>query len=486
LSLGAAADTYVRLSVGDGLVAQVPALLLSIAAAMIVTRSSSSSDMGGMIGRQMHSAAAWGPVAAVLAILGMVPGMPNLIFLLAASLAGGAAVLARRAEAEGDSQPRPGTATGPAPRPATAGDAPAAAGDDPAGAAITPDEVTDLAPLSLQIGYGLIPLAGGRDGGMLVGRITAIRRELSRLLGIVVPGLRIRDDLTLPPNTYRLRIGQTIVAEDTVYPDRKLAIPGHGSTRKLQGIAVRDPSFGLDAVWILPHQQAEAEADDHAVIDPEAVIATHVGQVLQRHAGDLLGADDVQALLDALSRAAPTLVSTVVPKLVPLHVVTAVMRQLLADRVPVADLRRILEGLAQIAGTPLTIPQQAEALRPALVPLLLQQIAPIGQVLPLVTLSPELEQLLLRARRQGEDGLNLDPGFAQMLLRELGAAQDEAQGRGQSLVLVVAPVLRRALAAFLRPHLPDGVVLSLTDLPETRRVEVTRSIGMPMSLPNQG
>lgn len=470
LGLGEAADTYVRLSVGDGLVAQIPGLLLSLAAAIIVTRSSSSEDMGGLIGRQVNLSRAWGPAAAVLLILGLVPGMPNLIFLIAAAGAGLATLMATRAEARrraADAPAAPASARATAPE---ALDAPAP---------ITPEEVTDLAPLTLQIGYGLIPLASGAEGGTLVPRITAIRRELSRALGIVVPGVRIRDDLTLPPNTYRLRIGQTIVAEDVAHADRKLAIPGHGSTRKLAGIEVRDPSFGLEAVWIQPHQQPEAEADDHTVVDAEAVIATHLGQVLQRHAADLLGADDVQDLLDALNQAAPTLVQTVVPKLVPLHVLTAVMRQLLADRVPVSDMRRILEGLAQIAGSNVSITAQAEALRPALIPLLLQQLAPLGAVLPLVTLAPDLEQILIRARRPAEDGISLDPGLAATILSELGAAQEAAQATGGHLMIAVSPALRRSLAAFLRPHLPDALILSLTDLPETRRVEVSRSIGLP-------
>jgi flagellar biosynthesis protein FlhA len=298
-----------------------------------------------------------------------------------------------------------------------------------------------------------------------------------------VPGVRIRDDLTLPPNSYRLRIGQTIVAENQVHADRKLAIPGHSTMRKLPGIEVKDPSFGLDAIWIMAHQQPEAEAEDYTVVDPEAVIATHLGQVLQQHAGDLLGPDDVQMLLDALAEAAPTLVQTVVPKLVPLHVLTAVMRQLLADRVPVSDLRRILEGLAQFSGSNATVAAQAEALRPMLAPLLLQQIVPIGAKLDLVTLGPDLEQLLLRTRRQGEDGLTLDPGFAATLLRDFGQAQEDAQARGLPLIVVVTPALRRSLAAFVRPHLADALVLGLTDIPETRRVEVTRSIGLPAALP---
>jgi flagellar biosynthesis protein FlhA len=489
LSLGVAGDTYVRLSVGDGLVAQVPGLLLSLAAAIIVTRASSSEDMGGLIAQQVNIAGAWAPAAAVLLALGLVPGMPNLIFLLASGVAATAAVMAHRkarAAEEAADGPTPdiggltgaGTAGGARGKPA-GGDSTTEANSN----IITPEEVTDMSPLSLQIGYGLISLASAQDGGTLVARITAIRRELSRALGIVVPGVRIRDDLSLPPNTYRIRIGQTIVAEDQVHADCKLAIPGHGSTRKLAGIAVKDPSFGLDAVWIQPHQRAEAEADDHTVVDPEAVIATHLGQVLQRHAGDLLGPDDVQALLTALSQAAPTLVETVVPKLVPLHALTAVMRQLLADRVPVADLRRILEGLAQLSGTNMTITQQAEALRPALIPLLLQQIGPISATLQLVTLSPDMEQLLLRCRRQGEDGLMLDPDFAARLLGDLGAAQEVAQAAGRMLLIVVTPALRRALAAFLRASLEDAVVLSLTDLPENRRVEVTRSIGLPNALP---
>jgi flagellar biosynthesis protein FlhA len=478
LGFGVAADTYVRLSVGDGLVAQVPGLLLSLAAAIIVTRSSSAATMGSQIGNQLNIAQAWAPAAVVLFIIGMVPGMPNGIFLTGAALAGAAAFFARRKAVQADlaedaSAPNPNAPT------LGGGAAPAPAADPQT---IAPEDVTDIAPISLQIGYGLIPLASAESGNALVSRVTAMRRELSRALGIIVPGVRIRDDLTLPPNSYRLRIGQTIVAEDTAYAERILAIPGHNTQRKLPGAEVKDPSFGLDAIWIQPHQRAEAEADDYTIVDPEAVIATHMGQVLQRHAGDLIGPDDVQSLLDALAKVAPTLVQTVVPKLVPLHVLTGVMRQLLSDRLPVSDLRKILEGLAQLSGMQGSIAQQAEYLRPALVPLLLQQIAPVAAHLPVVTLSPALEQLLLRTRREGEVGLMLDPGFAQRLLNELAAAQSAADTQGQMLVVVVSNSLRRAFAAFLRPHLPDAILLGLNDLPETRRVQISRSIDLPEAL----
>ena len=476
LGIGAAAETYVLLSIGDGLVAQIPALLLSIATAIIVTRVSSAHDMSGLIAKQIHLRQAWLPVAGVMAIVGMVPGMPNMMFLFFAAVAAALAWFGRvdiRPDAEGTAAPQ-GQAAGAA---AAAGDA-----ARPGTEAITPDDVTDHAPVSLQIGYALIPLAG-EGGGALVQRITAIRREVSKAMGFVVPGVRIRDDLTLTPNQYRIRIGQVIRGEDVVYPDRKLAIPGANSTRKLKGIDVKDPSFGLDAVWILPHQLPEAEADDHVVVEPESVIATHLSQLLYKHAADLIGPDDVQTLLDTLSRVSPTLVNAVVPKLVPLHTVTAVLRVLLSERIPVGDLRRILEGVAELAPRNLSAADMAESLRPILIPLLLQQMVPINTPLPLVTLDPELEQLLIRARRQGEEGLMLDTGLAGTLIQSLSDALENATGQGKQAVIIVAGQLRRSFAQFLRPHLPDAIVMGINELPENRRVEVVASIGGQQQLP---
>ncbi|OHC54028.1 MAG: flagellar biosynthesis protein FlhA [Rhodobacterales bacterium RIFCSPHIGHO2_02_FULL_62_130] len=481
LSFAEAAETYVVLSVGDGLVAQIPALLLSIATAVIVTRSTTSSDMGAMIGKQLNIQRAWIPVAAVLAIIGVVPGMPNVMFLIAAAVAGAFAWMGSSA-AKGGAK----AASGPAPAGQSTGAVVPPAGTDSSAdtdPGVTPDEVTDLAPLSLQIGYGLISLAG-EGGGALVQRITGVRREVSKAMGFVVPGVRIRDDLALQPNQYRIRIGQTIVAEDSIHPERKLAIPGARSTRKLRGIEVKDPSFGLDAVWILPHQQAEAEADDQVVVEPESVIATHLGQILQKHAGSLIGPDEVQALLDALGNVAPTLVASVVPKLVPLHVLTSVLRALLAERIPVSDMRRILEGLANLAGKGLSAQDMAEALRPTLIPLLFQQLFPLSQALPLITLEPELEQILLRARRpNAEDTLMIDTKLGNLVLTGLAAAQEDAIAQGRQAMVVVAVGLRRALANYIRPHLPDVLVLGLNELTETRRVEVFRTIGGPASLP---
>lgn len=469
LSAGEAAETYVLLSIGDGLVAQIPSLLLSIATAVIVTRVSSSHDMTKLIGKQMNMSRAWVPVAGVMALLGFVPGMPNMLFIVAAAGAGAVAYFNRNNTGEDDTD-------------AVETETPEETEGQAEG--VTPADVTDHAPISLQIGYGLIGMAGD-GGGALVSRITAIRKDISKALGFVVPGVRIRDDLSLAPNQYRVRIGQTILGEDMIYPDRKLAIPGGGSSRKLKGIEVKEPSFGMDAVWILPHQVAEAEADDHVVVEPESVIATHISQVVTMHAADLIGPDDVRVLVDTLAQVSPTLVEAVVPKLVPLHTLTAVLRHLLAGRMPVGDMRRILEGLSEIADRNLPAAEMAEHLRPMLSPLLLQQMGPISQPIPLVTLDPELEQLLIRTRQNGgvDQGLIIENGLASTIITSLSEALEGAAGNGKQAVVVVAQPLRRAFAAFLRPHIPDAIVLGINELPETRRVEVLGVIGGAAALP---
>lgn len=470
MSFGEASETYILLSIGDGLVAQIPALLLSIATAIIVTRVSSSNDMSELISSQVNISRAWIPVAGVMTILGLVPGMPNAMFLLGGAAAAAAAwhgMKRERSRSLEDETAAPLALQGP--------DGKAARSAQPE--AITHEDVADHAPISLQIGYGLIPLAGEGDG-QLVSRITAIRKETSRAMGFVIPGVRIRDDLTLMPNQYRVRIGQAIMAEDQVYPDRKLAIPGASSVRKIKGINVKDPSFGLDAVWILPHQVAEAESDEYVVVEPDSVIATHLSQIIAKNASLLVGPDEAQSLLDNLSKIAPTLVSGVVPKLVPLHQFTTVLRTLLADRIPLSDLRRILEGLADVADKNLSPANMAESLRPALAPLLLQQIAPLSQPLPLITFEPELEQLLLRARRSGVDeGLTIDQGLAKQILTSLGEAIESASSQGKNAVVIVAGGLRRPLANWLRGHIPDAIVLGINELPETRRIEVVAAIG---------
>ena len=479
LSFGQAAETYVLLSIGDGLVAQIPSLLLSIATAIIVTRVASTQDMAGHIGAQIGLHRAWVPVAAVMGIMGMIPGMPNGLFLIFALAAAAVAWFTRdTGETEEAAKPaalgqaaRPGAL----PAPASGSDGGSASGSENSNA-ITPEDVTDYAPITIQIGFGLIPLIEESAGGALVSRITSIRRDVSKAMGFVIPGVRIRDDMGLPTNTYRIRIRQAVVAEDVAYPDRKLALPGGGTIRKLRGIEVKDPSFGLDAVWIQPHQQTEAEADDYVVVEPASVIATHLSQMLYSHAADLIGADDVQGLLDNLERVAPTLVESVVPKLVPLHVLTAVLRSLLTERMPIADLPRILEDLAGMSGRISDPQDMAEALRRALAPQLLQQIAPLRESLHLITLSSALEELLVRSVH-GSAGLIVDDGLTRQILTQLNAAEEAVVAKGSQPIVVVSAQMRRPFAAFLRAHGVSAIVLAVSELPDNRKVEIAASIG---------
>lgn len=476
LSIAQASESYILLSVGDGLVAQIPSLLLSIATAIIVTRVSSTNDMAKHIGTQVNLTRAWIPVAAVMLILGLIPGMPNLMFLLAAAGAGTAAYFAAIRERNGSSSDN-GVDGNEA-------DADGEASKTPG--VITAEEVTDYSPISIQIGYGLISMIEDGDQSTLISRITSIRRDVSKMMGFVVPGVRIRDDLSLPPNTYRIRIGQAIVAEDIIYPDRKLALPGGLSKRKLKGIDAKDPSFGMDAIWIQAHQQSEAELDDHVVVEPDSVMATHLSQMLYKHGADLIGPDDVQTLLENLQSTSPTLVDSVVPKLVPLHVLTTVLRHLLSDRIPISDMRKILEGLADMSGKNLSTQDMAESLRPALAPLLIQQIAPLNKPLPLITLAPELEQLLMRSRQQGpNDPLILDHNLAQTILQALSNATDELAAVGRQPIVVVSAALRRPFAAYLRAHSSDTVVLAIHELPDNRSIEVVASLGGTQQLTSE-
>ena len=472
LPLNIAAENYIILSVGDGLVAQIPSLLLSIATAIIVTRVSSSQDMAQHIASEVSLSRAWFPVAGVLALIGMVPGMPNLLFLLVAFIALGIGVACLISEREELTEAAGG----------------AVAGGDPAlGQMIDDDEkdpnsldvtdVADLAAISVLLSYPLLNLVDDDSGGPLVRRITAIRKEVSQGLGFVVPSVRVRDDLALGPNLYRIKIGQTVVAEDIIYPDRKLAIPSDSSNVKIDGLDVKEPSFGIDATWIYQDRQAEAEAQGYVVIEPEAVLATHLSQVLYKHAGELIGQDEVQELLDNLAKTAPSLVQSVVPKLMPLHNITAIVRNLLKERIPISDMRRILEVLSEMAGRNLGVAELSEALRPYLVELLIQQSVPLSQPIPVITIDSDFEHLLINTARQSDsEQLMLDGALAQRLVKSLTTTNEEQIAKGQKPHLVVAPVIRRKLSMFLRQYLPELVVLSFAELPEARKVEVVATI----------
>jgi flagellar biosynthesis protein FlhA len=459
LSLKDAASTYVLLAIGDALVAQVPALLLSIAAAAIVTRVSSPYDLSGQIASQFGSAKAWVPVAVILTILGLLPGMPHAIILPAAAVAG---FIAWKLKKSADAR-------------ALVVEAPPA---PPAPHLIGWDEVSDDAALSLELGFGLIGLVDERKGAPLMARITGIRRQLSRELGFVVPIVRVRDELSLSPNTYRISVHGVVVGEDEVWPDDLLALDSGDLLDRVPGRQVKDPTFGLDAVWIEPSQRAEAVVAGYTVVDPATVVATHLNQIIQTAAADLFGMDEAQKLLDALKESAPQLVANLTPQPLSLAQIAALCRALLAEGVPLKDFRRIAEAMADAARDETDPVQLVEAVRQRIGALIVQTIVPVKMPLPVVTLDPSLEGLLSQAVRTGRDAVHpIEPGLGQKIVQAVGGVAGPLLREGRRFAVVTSPIMRRALSRLLGPHLPDVPVLSFLEIPDGKPVEVVAVVG---------
>ena len=469
LPVSTAAENYIILSVGDGLVAQIPSLLLAIATAIIVTRVSTSQDLSEQIGSQIGIKQAWLPSGGVLFLLGLIPGMPNMLFLTASGLTffiwwkikqkdqnpnEENNILDNNSNIDSDGNKKD---------------------DDNS---IDLSEVADNSAISMQLGYGLIQMVDDENDGPLIGRITGVRKQISKDLGFIIPPVRIRDDLALEANHYRIRIGQEIVAEDKVFPQLLLAIPGESAQTKIEGTDVKDPSFGMEATWIERHQQARAENLGYMVVEPDSVIATHLNQILSSQASELLGQDDVQALLDNLSKTSPQLVSSTVPKLIPLNIITSVLKSLLAERMPISDLRRILEVLASQNNKNASPIDIAETVRPAISGLLIQQIAPLNSPLPVITFSAELEQMIVNiAKQTGENGLILEANLIQKIVTAINSVMEKMQNENRKAVMITAPVIRRDLSHMLRQHIPSLDVLSFTELPDNKKIEVVANIG---------
>ena len=469
LPVSTAAENYIILSVGDGLVAQIPSLLLAIATAIIVTRVSTSQDLSQQIGSQIGIKQAWLPSGGVLFLLGLIPGMPNMLFLTASGLTFFIWWKIKQKDENPNEENNILDNNSNMDSDATKKD------DDNS---IDLSEVADNSAISMQLGYGLIQMVDDENDGPLIGRITGVRKQISKDLGFIIPPVRIRDDLALEANHYRIRIGQEIVAEDKVFPQLLLAIPGESAQTKIEGTDVKDPSFGMEATWIERHQQARAENLGYMVVEPDSVIATHLNQILSSQASELLGQDDVQALLDNLSKTSPQLVSSTVPKLIPLNIITSVLKSLLAERMPISDLRRILEVLASQNNKNSSPIDIAETVRPAISGLLIQQIAPLNSPLPVITFSAELEQMIVNiAKQTGENGLILEANLIQKIVTAINSVMEKMQNENRKAVMITAPVIRRDLSHMLRQHIPSLDVLSFTELPDNKKIEVVANIG---------
>ncbi|MBK8754198.1 MAG: flagellar biosynthesis protein FlhA [Candidatus Competibacteraceae bacterium] len=467
LPLAEATTFYTLLTIGDGLVAQIPSLLLSTAAAIIVTRASGSQDIGQQITRQLFgNSQTLAITAAIIGMLGLIPGMPNLVFL---SLASGAGYLAWRSRHS---------------RPATASATAEGGSTDPGSAETLDtkevgwDDVPALDTVGMEVGYRLIALVDRNQNGQLLTRIKGVRKKLSQELGFLIPPVHIRDNLDLAPTAYRIALLGVTAAAAEAFPDRQLAInPGqvHGH---LPGITTQDPAFKLPAIWIEPNLREQAQTLGYTVVDASTVIATHLNQVLLNHAHELLGHEETQQLLDRLAITAPRLVQDLVPKTLALRVVARVLQNLLAEQVPIRDMRTIAETLAD-HGTRSQDPDGLTAtVRIALGRMIIQNINGLDDELSVITLAAELEQILLRTLQMGKDEqAPLEPGLAERLHKALLETAQKQELVGQPAVLLVPDVIRVMLARFARHGIPNLHVLAFGEIPEDKKLKVIATVG---------
>jgi len=460
MGVSAAARAYTLLTIGDGLAAQLPALLLSTAVAIIVTRMSRAQDVGGELRHQLFgNAKSLSVAAALLGVMGLIPGMPNAVFLVMAMLCGGAAWVARRRAA--------------APKPAPLPVMPAAPAEN---RELTWDDVPPVDRLGLEVGYRLVPLVDSKPRGDLLARVRGVRRKLSQELGFLIPPVHIRDNLDLQPNAYRITLGGVPLGEGVIYADRELALNPGRVFGPLQGISTRDPAFGMEAVWIEPATRDHAQTLGYTVVDPSTVIATHLSALLQGHAHELLGHEEVQQLLNTASKTAPKLVEDLVPRVLPLAALVRVLQGLLAERVPLRNMRAILETLAEQAPRGADPALLQAQVRVALGRQILTDIAGGAGEIPVMSLDGELEKLLNSALTAGA-GAALEPGLADRLRQRLAESTQRREMANEPAVLLVAPALRAPLASFVRASVPGLHVLAWNEIPDNRKVRLVSTVG---------
>ena len=467
LSFGEAAEIYTLLAIGDGLVAQIPSLLLSIAAAIIVTRQNTDQDMGtAVLGQLFENPKALVISAGILLMMGSVPGMPHLAFLsLGAVAAVGAWWLLRREKlnkarvASGELLP-------------AQGDAPVEQKD------LSWDDVMPVDIIGLEVGYQLIPLVDKNQGGELLNRIKGVRKKLSQEFGFLVPAVHIRDNLDLAPNQYRITLMGVSTGEATVYHDKEMAINPGQVFGQIQGIATQDPAFGLEAVWVAKEQVSQAQTLGYTVVDAATVVATHLSQILSNHAALLLGHDEVQQLLDMIGKHQSKLVEGLVPEVISMGNLVKVLQNLLNEGVPIRDMRTILQTLVEYAPRSPDPEVLTAACRIALRRLIVQEIAGPEPELPVITLSPELERILHQSLQAGGgDGAGIEPGLAERMQRSLVEATQRQELEGQPAVLLTSGILRNTLAKFVKNAIPGLRVLSYQEVPDDKQIRIVSAVG---------
>ncbi len=492
LAFADALEKYTLLTIGDGLVAQIPSLLLSTAAAIIVTRVNSAQDMREQVFSQLFAAPkALGVSAVTLGVMGLIPGMPHVSFLALALLAGGGAFMIYRRgmlpEIITAAESGPLAHLKPLTRTADAGGhngglpAPLASQND--SAEVSWDDVGTVDPVGLEVGYRLIPMVDQQQNGELLARIRGVRKKLSRELGFLIPSVHIRDNLDLNPSAYRITLMGVNMAQGEVYPDRDMAINPGQVFGRVEGVVTRDPAFGLEAVWIERDRRDAAQAFGYTVVDCSTVIATHLNQVLQKHAAELLGHEEVQHMLDKLAKTAPKLADELVPGAVSLNVLLKVLQKLLGEQVPVSDLRSIGEAIAAAALQSKDAEFLTSAVRQALARIIVQNLYGNADNLALVTLDPQLEQLLIKSvqqaqKQQADVQALLEPRMVEKLQQSMQMAADRQLAAGKPAVFLVSAAIRSVLVQIGRYCSVDVHVLSYDEIPRNKQITVESTIAV--------
>ena len=494
LDFGLAVERYALLTIGDGLVAQIPSLLLSTSAAIMVTRVTSSQDMGGQIIEQMFSAPKVLAIAAtILIILGLIPGMPHIAFLGLGGIAGGAAWFIwkkqrQTVEEEGTWAGR-GASAGSAQRQGT--ETSADQGGD--GQALPApgetrelgwDDVATVDIVGLEVGYRLIPLVDKSQGGQLLSRIKGVRKKLSQDLGFLMPSVHIRDNLDLMPNVYRITLMGVTIAEAEIHPERELAIDPGQVFGKVEGIAGKDPAFGLEATWIEPDQKDQAQTLGYTVVDASTVVATHLNQILQSHAHELIGHEEAQKWLDQLEKISPKLAEELVPTTITVSILLKVLQNLLKEEVPIRDMRSIAEAIVNVHPKSQDPKILTTVARQALRRMIVQSICGNEKEIPVITLDPDLEQLLLKSVQQSQQsggqediGLVLEPNMVEKLQRSLQDSVQRQEMMGKPAILLVSGPLRPVLARFASYGVERLHVLSYQEVPDNKQITIVASVG---------
>ena len=461
LSFADAGRIYVLLTIGDGLVAQIPSLFLSLATAIIVTRVTTAESMTEQALTQMSNPAALFIGGGILAVLGLVPGMPHMVFLtLALATAGLGLMVIQKEEHVAVETEQLAAATPEAPK------------------ELDWDDVDQVDLIGLEIGYGLIPLVNPETGGQLMPRVKGVRKKLSAELGFLIQPVRIRDALNLDPDVYHIVLNGVMRGRGEIKAGRELAINPGKVYGELEGIPTKEPAFGLEAVWIDPAQRDYARTLGYTVVDPATAMATHLNKVLRDNAADLLSHDETQQLLDKLAAKSPKLVEDLVPGKMALGIITRTLQQLLAEGVSIRDMRTIVETLSEVSGKTQDPEQLTALVRPKLGRMIVQELLDMKESLPVMTLAPELEQLLhnVLANSNGNQNVVIEPGLAESLFTALRKASHVVEDQGNPAVLVVAPSIRPWLSKMVRHRVSELTVLSYTEIPDDQAVKVIYTV----------